>query len=324
MDLCNGFCQHDKNGTFGMRQGIRRLLTASVLLVAALVLPLAAGLPAATASEIAYIVNGTPITSYDIQRRGAFLRLQRRGAGAAADDMIDQTLHLQEMKRLRIEISDAQVDAAYKNFASSNKMSTAQLDSILSQSGVTREHFKQFIRSQIGWNQALQARGQATGANEQDAIRQMMKSGEQPSATEYILQQVIFVVPERDRGRLLAKRRHEAQKVRDQFTSCETSRDLVKGMIDVTVRNLGRILEPELPPDWADAVKSAKGGATKVRDTQRGVEFIGICSTRIASDDRVAQLVFEAEQAKAGKSSTEELSKTYTKELRDKAQIVKR
>ena len=32
----------------------------------------------AAASEIKYIVNNVPITSYDIQRRAAFMKLQRR------------------------------------------------------------------------------------------------------------------------------------------------------------------------------------------------------------------------------------------------------
>lgn len=311
-----------------MKDGTKRLFTAVALLLAMLVvLPLTTAREAA-ANEIKYIVNGVPITTYDLQRRIAFLRLQQRGGNAtqvAADELIDQVLHNQETKRLRITVLDQQVNDAYKNFASSNKLSVSQLDSILAQSGVTRDHFKDFIRAQMAWNQAVQARSRATGANTQDALRAMMKSGEQPTATEYVLQQVIFVVPERDRGRLLAKRRQEAQQIRNRYSGCESARELVKGMIDVTVRNLGRVLEPELPPDWADAVKAAKqGGATKVRDTQRGVEFIGICSTRVASDDRVAQLVFEQQQAEKGGSSLEELSKTYTKELRDKAQIVRR
>lgn len=319
----------ERNGTNGMKSGTKQLLATALMLIAALViLPLAAGGGTAFASEIKYVVNGVPITSYDLQRRIAFLRLQRKGgnvASAAADEMIDQVLHEQEMKRLRIDIPQQQVNEAYKNFASSNKMTVAQLDSVLAQSGVTSEHFKNYIHSQIGWNQALTARSQATGANQQDAIRQMMKSGEEPSTTEYVLQQVIFVVPDRDRGRLLAKRKREAQQVRDRYNGCETSHELVKGMIDVTVRNLGRVLEPELPPDWSDLVKAAKqGGATKVRETPRGVEFIGICSTRIASDDKVAELVFQQEQQKSGKSGLDALNKTYTQELRDKAQIIKR
>lgn len=306
-----------------MKFAMKRLLGVGAVLLAVL-LP-AAAVQTASASEVKYIVNGAPVTSFDIQRRAAFLRLQRQPAGRAGDDMIDQTLHLQEMKRLKVTVSEKQVDDAYKNFASSNKLSLAQLDSILAQSGVTKDHFKDYIRSQIGWNQVLGMRARSTGENEQDAIRQMMKSGEEPSTTEYVLQQVIFVVPDRDRSRLLAKRKREAQQVRDKFGSCETSRDQVKGMIDVTVRNLGRVLEPQLPPDWADLVKAAKqGGVTKIRETPRGVEFIAICSTRTASDDKVAQLVFEQQQAKEGKGSAEALNKTYTQELRDRAQIVKR
>lgn len=307
-----------------MKPGMKRLLCAGAMALAVL-LPAATGMQAASASEIKYVVNGTPVTSFDIQRRAAFLKLQRRAAGQASDEMVEQTLHMQEMKRLKITVTDQQVDDAYKNFASSNKLTLPQLDTILAQSGVSKEHFKEYIRAQIGWNQALAARARSGGANEQDAIRQMMKNGQEPSTTEYVLQQVIFVVPERDRGKLMAKRKREAQQVRDRFASCETSRDQVKGMIDVTVRNLGRVLEPELPPDWADFVKAAKqGGATKIRETPRGVEFLAVCSTRTASDDKVAQLVFEQQQAKQGKNSTDELSKTYTQELRSKSQIVKR
>ena len=324
MDVWRGFCQHRENGKLGMKSGMKRLLCAGAMLLAVL-LPAAGGMQAASASEIKYIVNGAPITSFDIQRRAAFLKLQRRGGANAGDEMVNQVLHLQEMKKLKINVSDQQVNDAYKNFASSNKLTIQQLDSILAQSGVSTEHFKDYIRAQIGWNQALALRARSSGTNEQDAIRQMMKSGQEPSTTEYVLQQVIFVVPDRDRGKLLAKRKREAQQVRDHFGSCETSRDQVKGMIDVTVRNLGRVLEPELPPDWAELVKAAKqGGVTKVRETPRGVEFIAICSTRTASDDKVAQLVFEQQQAKEGKNSTEELSKTYTEELRSKSQIAKR
>ena len=307
-----------------MKPGMKRLLCAGAMLLAVL-LPAATGMQTAFASQIKYVVNGAPITTFDIQKRVAFLKLQRRSAGQAGDEMIDQVLHLQEMKRLSISISDQQVNDAYKNFAASNKITLPQLDSILTQSGVSKEHFKDYIRAQIGWNQALAMRAQSGGANVQDAIRQMLKSGEEPSTTEYVLQQVIFVVPDRDRAKLLAKRKREAQQARDHFGSCETSRDQLKGIIDVTVRNLGRVLEPELPPDWADYVKAAKGsGATKIRETPRGVEFLAICSTRTASDDKVAQLVFQQQQAKQGKNSTDELSKTYTDELRSKSQIVKR
>ena len=74
-----------------------------------------------------------------------------------------------------------------------------------------------------------------------------------------------------------------------------------KGLIDVTVRDLGRKLAPELPPDWAEQIKKTKvGGATPVRETARGVEFIGVCSAREVSDDRVAKMVFQTEGTDSG------------------------
>jgi peptidyl-prolyl cis-trans isomerase SurA len=151
----------------------------------------------------------------------------------------------------------------------------------------------------------------------------LKKGGEKPSATEYTLQQVIFVVPKSERGAILGKRKREAEALRTRFTNCDTTRSITKGLIDVTVRDLGRVLAPELPPDWADPIKSTKSGqATKVRVTDRGVEFIAICSERQVSDDRVAELAFQTGENQDKK--VEELSKRYTKELRDKAVIVER
>lgn len=283
----------------------------------------------AQTSEIRYVVNNTPITSYDIQRRAAFLQLQRRGGGqeAAAQELIDQTLRRAEIQRLNIRVSDDDVAQAYQRFASSNNMSVAQMDQIMAQTGVTKQHFLDFIRSQMGWGQALQARARhdQTRMSEQDVVQRMLEQGgDKPSATEYTLQQVIFVVPPAERGARLATRRREAEAMRARFQGCDTTREFARGLIDVTVRDLGRVIEPQLPPEWADPVKSTRAGAaTAVRDTERGVEFIGICNAREVSDDTVAQAVFEAENLGSSEDS-DALSKTYTEELRGRAQIVKR
>ena len=297
------------------------------LLVAATSLSIAVMTPPAFASEIKYVVNDIPVTTGDIAHRAAFLKLQRK-KGDAAQEMIDQTLRMAEAKRLGIRISDAQVEAAYQRFASSNKMQLSQLDGVMAKSGVSKEHFKEFIRAQMAWNQALSARyrsGDGTGAvSEQDLVRKMLeKGGSKPSATEYMLQQVIFVVPAAERSATLAKRKREADAMRTRFNGCNTTREFAKGLIDVTVRDLGRVLAPQLPPDWAEQIKATKvGGATVTRETERGVEFIGICSSREVSDDKVAQMVFQNEGS--GDKNADELSKKYVDELKAKARIVKR
>ncbi len=283
--------------------------------------------PPAFADTVKYIVNDVPVTTGDIKHRTAFLRLQRK-KGDAADEMIDQTLRLAEARRLGIRISDAQVNEAYARFASSNKMQLKQLDGIMSQSGVTKEHFKEFIRSQMAWNQALAARQRAEqgsgGTSEQEMVRRMLQQGgNKPSATEYMLQQVIFVVPAAERKSSMAKRKREAEAMRARFNGCDSTRQFAKGLLDVTVRDLGRVLAPQLPPEWADQIKTTKvGTATGVRETERGVEFIGICSSREVSDDKVAQLMFDSEGK--GDNEADALSTKYLGELKAKARIVRR
>jgi peptidyl-prolyl cis-trans isomerase SurA len=280
---------------------------------------------AAHASEVKVIVNNIPITSYDIQRRAAFLRLQHRPTAGAKQAMIDQTLHWIELQRLHINIPDQTVNREFASFAKKNKMTPAQLTSALARAGVTAEHFKNYMRVEMGWGQALRARYQAEGGSSaRAAVEAMMKKGgEKPKAIEYRLQQVIFVVPKRDRGAILGKRKREAQALRARFTGCDNTYNITKGLIDVTVRDLGRVLAPELPTDWADPIKKTKSGhATEVRVTDRGVEFIGICSEREVSDDRVAELAFQTDENRDKKS--QDLSKKYTDELRDKAVIIER
>src|SRR5690606_10827134 len=158
----------------------------------------------------------------------------------------------QEMARLNVDIPESAVDEAYANFAKSNNISTAQLDQALAQSGVTKKHFKEFIRSQIGWSRVLQARLQSQEQmSEQEAVQRMLQQGgTMPSATEYMRRQLIIVSAEGERHAVLAKRKREAQSPRDRFQTCANTREFAEGRIEVTGRGLGRVLEPALPPDW--------------------------------------------------------------------------
>lgn len=283
-------------------------------------------------SEIRYIVNNQAVTSYDIARRAAFLRVQNRRGNLqqmAAEEMIDQAVRAAEIRKRGIRISDDQVASAFERFSRSNNMSPAQMNQVLNQTGVTPAHFREFVRAQMGWGQVLQQEARAPGGamSEQDVVQRMLQQGgNKPSATEYMLQQVIFVVPAAERRAKLGARKREAEALRQRFRGCDSTREFAKGLLDVTVRDLGRVLAPELPPDWEKSIKATKAGsATPVRETERGAEFIGICSAREVSDDRVAQMVFQTQQDRGGGGSAEEeLSKKLTAELRKKAQIVNR
>ena len=289
---------------------------------------------AAGDSGVKIIVSGNAITNSDIKHRMAFLKLQRRGGNLnqlARQELTEEMLKRIEMKSRGINIPDQEVDNAYAGFATRNKMSVAQLNQVMNQSGVTPDHFKKYIMVQMGWGRLVSARFRATGmVSEQEAVQRMLKDGgKKPVATEYHLQQVIFVVPASKRSpAVLAKRRQEANALRSRFKNCDSTRQQAKGTLDVTVRDLGRIIELQLPGEWSKDVKATGvGRTTPPHDTEKGVEFLAVCSTRQVSDDRVAQLVFSMEgtdSAEGQEKKAENLGKKYLQELREKATIVNR
>lgn len=172
--------------------------------------------PALAASEIKIIVNKEPVTTFAIRQRAAFLKLRRvKGdlTQAATEELIDEALKKQETRRRGISVPDAAVEQSFQKFAADNKLTQAQLGQIFGQVGFSEKAFKEYIRVQMGWGQAVQSSVTGGGGrvSEQEAVQRMLaQGGTKPSTTEYTLQQVIFVIPEAKRGAMKAERLREA------------------------------------------------------------------------------------------------------------------
>lgn len=214
-------------------------------------------------------------------------------------------------------------------FAAGNKLSVAQLSQILDQAGVGIDHFRQYVAVQMSWPRAVSLRyGNGGRMSTADLVRRMQANGgKKPETTEYFLQQIIFVVPEKKRKSIIGKRQAEANAARSKFPGCDNSKVFAASMLDVSVRSLGRIMAQELPDDWKPLIeKAGDGGTTATRVTERGVEFLAICKKRIVNDDVAAEIVFRAEDlGKAQNGAGEDPnSQKYLAELRRKAQITER
>ncbi|WP_336276264.1 SurA N-terminal domain-containing protein [Bartonella sp. CB178] len=274
-------------------------------------------------------VNGSPITNYDVQRRIAFLKLQQKRGNLpvqAKSELIDEALKNIEVKRRNIEVSDSEVDSAFENFAIQNRMTVDQLRQILIQSDITVQHFKDYIRGQIGWGRLVSARYQAeTGTlTEQEAVHRVLKNGGvKPSTNEYTLQQIIFVIPAHRRSEIFEKRRREAINFRTHFRGCKNTKKQAKGILDVTVRELGKFLEPQLPTGWEQDLHATPAGKmTNLRETSYGIEALAVCQVKRVSNDYVSRLMFSIQDNKQRNlQELENLGKKYLKELRREAHI---
>lgn len=311
------------------RQSLVRSMMMGVALAAAVAVVVPAGTVQAAGSTVVAVVNNSPVTSGDVARRAAFLRLQRAKGNLRAmarEQMIDDTLKRDEILRLKASVSQAEVDASYARFASSNKMTLKQLGQVLDQAGVGSQHFKQYIALQMSWPRVVNARYGNGGTNGKSLVERMQENGgKKPVTTEYFLKQVIFVVPEKRRNAILGKRKSEAEASRSKFPGCDQAKIFAATMHDVSIRDLGRVLAPQLPEDWKPLIEKANGQTTGTRVTERGVEYLAICKKREVNDDVAAEMVFRAEDLANSKGNEgDENSKKYIAELRKKATITER
>lgn len=282
-------------------------------------------------TNIRAIVNGIPITNYDVQRRIAFLKLRRVSGNRsqkALDEMVEQSIKLEEAALRGTLASDDQVNQAFANFAKSNRMSSKQLSSVLSKSGVSSVHFKDYIKTQISWSRTIQSKFKSDTERKTtaDTIFELRKSGgEKPTANEYVLEQTIFVVPQGKSKAYINQRRAEALAFRSSFTKCGETTERAVGLRDVTVRKLPRTLEIQLPAEWKDEIsKLDEGDVTGVKNTDKGVEFIAICSKKLVSDDNVAKITNQQSEFDKFNASANTVGDEYFQELKSKARIIYR
>ena len=287
---------------------------------------LALPVEAQAGASIKAVVNKVPITSNQVKRRAAFLKLRRIKGNLrkqALEELIEEQLKMQEARRLRVVVSDKEVDQAYRNFAKSNKIPMKAFERILRQSGATPRGFKAYIRAQMSWQRAIMARyGREARAKVQPKSFTESLSINAANSSEtvrYTLQQIVFVVP-KARGEAAKKARmKEAKGFANRFPGCGQSKTFARGLRDVAVIDKGRVLETELPDRWKkDIRETGEGRTTRPKVTEKGVELLAVCKRAAARavDPGLSEDVF--------RKQAPELDKRYYADLKKKAKIVRR
>ncbi|WP_082735890.1 SurA N-terminal domain-containing protein [Polycladidibacter stylochi] len=291
---------------------------------------LISSLPLKAATRIEMVVNDQPITNYELQQRSKLIALTTRANSALAkrrarEELINETLKLQEAKRVGVKVQDKEVDSAYASIAARLKLSPANFSSALKQNGVNPRTLKKRLRAEIAWSHAVMRRFRATvRINESDVIAAMQSNGAKSNekTVEYNLQRVLFVVPEKASKALVNKRKSEMKKLRSRFTSCTSGLELAKGLKEVVVKPVGRRLETEIPrANLEQLEKMSVGRLTAPTKVSAGYEMIALCGKRSINSDASARQEAEGElRNKEG----QQMSRRYLRDLRTRAVIEQR
>lgn len=287
--------------------------------------------PVLAEGNIKIVVNDKAITSLDIQSRARLLQLAMHLAPGAAtkaaqDELIDEQLRLQDGERRGVVISEDAVDAALTTIASRSKMTLPQFEQALGKGGVPIKTFRDRIRAQMVWGRIIRAKiQQDIKAESADLIQQMRnreKNANAITASDYVLQRVVFAVQRSASAADVNRRKAEADGLRGKFRSCSEGLALAKGLREVAIVNIGRKLASEVPPSLKDELeKTPEGHLTTPQRSELGFEMYAVCSKIEVTGEAAVAAGLDAE---ALDKRGEETSKKLTQELRQKANITYR
>ena len=181
-----------------MNQFMKYLQALAIGLMLAVVMPLGA-----SAEVIKVTVNEAPITDVQISQRAKLLQLERRGSSSSArltmarQELIDEALKLQEGQRLGLAVTDRDVDEALLNVARGMRISSDNLNRILTQNGVNPITLRTRLRANIIWGKIV--RGVVSTRIEFSEVELEQRAVEQLTESDnidYILKEILFIIPQ--------------------------------------------------------------------------------------------------------------------------------
>lgn len=282
----------------------------------------------AQAQGVVVLVNGDPITNFDIEQRSKLLQVSTQKAPArqeVIEELINEKLKIQLLKRYAIADIDKDVDNAFANMARRMRQSPRDFTDHLAKTGINVETLKARMKADIVWTQIIRGRYQAsfqfTDRDIQSRIEAKNPQGATTTTTasyDYTLRPILFVVPRGSPPEAFQTRVKEAELLRAQFRNCDEGIPIARSTRFVAVRPPVTKNSAELPASLRDILtKTEIGRLTPPETTQQGVEVYAVCARK------------ESENALEKKEARDQLfsevfdsrAKAYLKELRSQAMI---
>lgn len=242
--------------------------------------------PAAHAQSVVVIVNGDPVTTYDIDQRTKLIQLQTHRAPPrqeVLEDLINDKLKVQVGKRYKLEMPDQDLEAAYADMAGRMRLNSQQLTQVLSNQGVSSYTLKDRLRAEMVWSQIVRGKYQASFQVTEKEVANTLDSRKKDEGVsyEYRLQPILFVAPRGAGEDIIANKKRDAEALRVRFDGCDTGVRLARGLRDVAVRDALTKNSADLAPALREILdKTPVGKTTEPEVTPQGVEMFAVCSKR--------------------------------------------
>ena len=158
--------------------GVRFLIAGCAVAFALL----AAGVSPLQAQSVACMVNGEPITNFDIEQRTKLNFLTTRKQmprQEVIDELINEKVKIKEAKKFGVDPSSSDIDQAYATMGSRMRLSADQLTKSLESQGVRPETLKARLKADMVWSSLVRGRyKESLQVGEKDVAAAAKEGGE--------------------------------------------------------------------------------------------------------------------------------------------------
>jgi peptidyl-prolyl cis-trans isomerase SurA len=271
---------------------LRLMLARTVAGLSLLVVALVAG--PARAQAIMAMVNGDPITAFDVDQRIKLVKLTEHKAVTqkeALEILVNERAKIKEGKRFGLDLSASEVDDQFEAMARRMKVPTEQLAKALEQQGIRPESLKARIKADFIWQQLVRGRfTQSLLVGEKEVQTAMNANGEAKpddgNSFEYSMRPVVLLVTRSAENSSVDMRRKEAEALRARIQSCDEAKEVFRNLRDAVIRDPVQKTSADIPQSLRGVLDATPiGHLTAPEVTRQGVEMVALCDKKPTTID---------------------------------------
>ena len=292
---------------------------SGLILGCCVALAFAIGSPAR--AQVAVMVNGDPITNYDIEQRSKLMMISTHKPPDRKDvvnELIDERVKLREGKKFSIDPSAGDVDQSYAAMAGRMRISADQLTKSLESQGIRPDTLKARIKADMVWSNLVRGRyKESLQVGEKDVEK--AAGDEKSEGIEYKMQPIVLVVPRGSASELMESRKKEAEALRARIQSCSEANAFFKSMPNAAIRESVTKTSADIPPPLREVLDGTQiGHLTPPEVTKQGIEMVVLCSREPTKVDTPKKREI---RDKMFAEKFEAKSKSYLRDVRAAAMI---
>ena len=279
------------------------------------------------AQSVAVMVNGDPITTYDIEQRGKLIFLTTHKTAdrqQVVNELIDEKLKIKEAKKFGVDPTGSDVDQSYAAMSGRMRISPEQLTKSLEVQGIRADTLKARLKADMVWTSLVRGRyKESLQIGEKDVAAAVQGGGgdekQQADAFEYKMQPIVLIVPRGSAAAAIEARQKEAEALRNRVQTCAEANALFKSMPNAAIRDIVSKTSADIPPVLRELLdKTPVGHLTAPEVTKQGVEMVALCGRNPTTLDTPKKKEI---REKMYAEKYEAKSKWYLQEIRKAAMI---